>query len=355
MRMRGSVRLGALVVLFALATAALIPSDHVVRAAPRERIYILGFDGMDFHFTERLLAEGKLPNLAWMKEHGSMRRLETTNPAQSPVAWSTFSTGMNPGKTRIYDFLRRNPNTYFPDFSTVTVQRGRFAFGFFPTRAPKVINNRKGTTFWSIAAGRGIKATILEAPINFPPEALPNGVLLSGLGVPDIRGTMGTFSYWATDAVNAGDTEMGGKVARLKLDSQGRTRSVVHGPRNPLAERDAEGRIPDLTIPIEFQRVKGRVPAVRIALQGKVSVVRQGDWSDWYSVRFAVAPLITVRGIARFHVMEAAPEMRVYLSPISLDPRRPPIPISQPPAYSAQVARRIGLYKTLGWPETRGR
>ena len=351
MRMRGSVRLGALVVLFALATAALIPSDHVVRAAPRERIYILGFDGMDFHFTERLLAEGKLPNLAWMKEHGSMRRLETTNPAQSPVAWSTFSTGMNPGKTRIYDFLRRNPNTYFPDFSTVTVQRGRFAFGFFPTRAPKVINNRKGTTFWSIAAGRGIKATILEAPINFPPEALPNGVLLSGLGVPDIRGTMGTFSYWATDAVNAGDTEMGGKVARLKLDSQGRTRSVVHGPRNPLAERDAEGRIPDLTIPIEFQRVKGRVPAVRIALQGKVSVVRQGDWSDWYSVRFAVAPLITVRGIARFHVMEAAPEMRVYLSPISLDPRRPPIPISQPPAYSAQVARRIGLYKTLGWPE----
>jgi predicted AlkP superfamily phosphohydrolase/phosphomutase len=351
MRSSGAVRLAELIALFALAAAALTPANHVVRAAPRERVYILGFDGMDFHLAEQYLAEGKLPNLQWMKEHGAMRRLETTNPAQSPVAWSTFSTGMNPGKTRIYDFLRRNPNTYYPDFSTVTVQRGRFAFGFFPTRAPKVINNRKGTTFWSIAAGKGIKATILEAPINFPPEALPNGVLLSGLGVPDIRGTMGTFSYWATDAVNAGDTEMGGKVARLKLDAQGRTRSVVHGPRNPLAERDAEGRIPDLTIPIEFQRVKGVVPAVRIALQGKVSVVRQGAWSDWYTIQFAVAPLVSVRGIARFHVMEASPEVRVYLSPISLDPRRPPIPISQPPAYSAQVARRIGLYKTLGWPE----
>ncbi|MEK7316270.1 MAG: alkaline phosphatase family protein, partial [Candidatus Eisenbacteria bacterium] len=112
------------VALLALLVASFTLTDSPVRASPRERIYIIGFDGMDFAMTERLLAAGKLPNLAWMKEHGAMRRLETTNPAQSPVAWSTFSTGMNPGKTRIYDFLRRNPKTYYPDFSTVTVQRG---------------------------------------------------------------------------------------------------------------------------------------------------------------------------------------------------------------------------------------
>jgi predicted AlkP superfamily phosphohydrolase/phosphomutase len=339
-----------------IAFLVLLPSlcavlDTPSRAAPRGAVYILGFDGMDPRVADRLMAEGRLPNLRWMKENGAMRRLRTTNPAQSPVAWSTFSTGLNPGKTRIYDFLRRNPKTYYPDFSTVTVQRGRFAFGFFPTRAPKVINNRKGTTFWQLAARSGIRATILEAPINFPPEALPNGVLLSGLGVPDIRGTMGTFSYWATDATNAGDTEMGGKVARLKIDVNGRARSVVHGPRNPLAERDVEGRIPDLTIPIEFRRVKGRVPSLRIALQGQVQVVEQGQWSDWYTIRFTIAPLISVRGIARFHVIEASPELRVYLSPISFDPRKPPVPISQPPDYSAKVASRIGLYKTLGWPE----
>ncbi|HSQ61313.1 MAG TPA: alkaline phosphatase family protein [Acidobacteriota bacterium] len=338
--------------LLALLLAAALPLlDSPSRAAPRGKIYIIGFDGMDPRVAERLMAEGRLPNFRWMKENGAFRRLRTTNPAQSPVAWATFSTGLNPGKTRIYDFLRRNPKTYYPDFSTVTVERGRFAFGFLPTRAPKVINNRKGTTFWQLAAREGIHATILNAPINFPPEPLPNGVLLSGLGVPDIRGTMGTFSYWATDATNAGDTEMGGKVARLKLDAAGRARSVVHGPRNPLAERDAEGRIPDLTLPIEFRRVKGKAKAVRIALQGQVQTVAQGAWSDWYTIRFTVAPLVTVHGIARFHVVEAAPELRVYLSPISFDPRRPAVPISQPPAYSAQVARRIGLFKTLGWPE----
>jgi predicted AlkP superfamily phosphohydrolase/phosphomutase len=349
MRFPGFVAPLAVAATVVLAGIAL--SDTPTPAQPaRQRVWILGFDGMDPNVVDRLIAQGKLPNLAWMKQHGAMRRLETTNPAQSPVAWSSFSTGMNPGKTRIYDFLRRNPATYYPDFSTVTLQRGKFAMGFLPTQAPRIINNRKGTTFWQIASRHGVKTVVLEAPIDFPPEELQNGVLLSGLGVPDIRGTMGTFSYYATDAVNVGDTEMGGKVARLKVDRTGRTRSVVHGPRNPFASRDSEGRIPDLTIPIEFQRVPG-TNAVRISLQGQVRTVRQGDWSDWYKIRFTIAPLVAVNGIGRFHVMEASPELRVYLSPINFDPRHPPVPISKPNSYSADAARRLGLYKTLGWPE----
>ncbi len=356
MRIVGPVALLALL-------AAVAISDTPIRAEPAARVYILGFDGMDPEMADRLIAEGKLPHLAWMKEHGAMRRLATTNPAQSPVAWSAFSTGMNPGKTRIFDFLRRNPYTYYPDFSTVTIQRGKFAFGFLPTKAPTITNNRKGTTFWQIASTHGVRTAVLEAPINFPPEKLQNGVLLSGLGVPDIRGTMGTFSFWATNATGVGDTEMGGKVARIRLDKTGRAVSVIHGPRNPLAKRDAEGRIPDITLPVEFQRIrsappagdagsgKGARPAVRIAVQGRIRTVRQGEWSDWYPIQFTVAPLVTLRGIARFHVVEAYPEMRVYLSPINFDPRRPPVPISGPPAYSAELARRNGLYKTLGWPE----
>ncbi len=341
--------LGPTALLAALLT--FFASDTPVPAEPGERVMIVGFDGMDPAVADRLISEGKLPNLASMKARGGMRLLGTTNPAQSPVAWSAFSTGMNPGKTRIYDFLKRNPLTYYPDFSTVTVRRGKFAFGFIPTQTPLVSNNRQGTTFWQIASSHGISTAVLEAPINFPPERLQNGVLLSGLGVPDIRGTMGTFSYYATDAVGPGDTEMGGKVMRVKLDRSGRTRSVVHGPRRPFGQRDADGRIPDMTIPIEFQRIRGRPPAVRIALQGQVRAIPQGGWSDWFSIRFQIAPLIAARGIARFYVVEAFPELRVYLSPINFDPLHPPVPISQPPSYSADLARRNGLYKTLGWPE----
>ena len=111
--------LGPVAFLFALALLA--SSDTPLPAQPHERFIIVGFDGMDPAMAERLIEAGKLPHLAWMKEHGAMRALRTTNPAQSPVAWSAFSTGSNPGKTRIYDFLRRNPATYYPDFSTVTV------------------------------------------------------------------------------------------------------------------------------------------------------------------------------------------------------------------------------------------
>jgi predicted AlkP superfamily phosphohydrolase/phosphomutase len=143
---------------------------------------------------------------------------------------------------------------------------------------------------------------------------------------------------------------MGGKVDRIRVDATGRARSVVHGPRNPFARRDNEGRIPDLMIPIEFQRVRG-TNAVRISLQGQVRTVRQGEWSDWYKIRFTIAPMVAVNGIGRFHVMEASPELRVYLSPINFDPRRPPVPVSKPNSYSADAARRLGLYKTLGWPE----
>jgi hypothetical protein len=124
---------------------------------------------MDPDMVDRLIAQGKLPNLALMKRQGAMRRLGTTNPAQSPVAWSSFSTGMNPGKTRIYDFLRRNPDTYFPDFSTVSVERGKFAMGFLPTKAPRITNNRKGTTFWQIAS-------------TSPPRSYRMGYSCPGLG-----------------------------------------------------------------------------------------------------------------------------------------------------------------------------
>ena len=48
-------------------------SDAPLPAQPRERFIIVGFDGMDPLVAERLISEGKLPHLAWMKEHGAMR------------------------------------------------------------------------------------------------------------------------------------------------------------------------------------------------------------------------------------------------------------------------------------------
>ena len=58
---------------------------------------VIGFDGMDYGLTRRLIAEGKLPHLERLANAGSFAPLGTTIPPQSPVAWSDFITGMDAG------------------------------------------------------------------------------------------------------------------------------------------------------------------------------------------------------------------------------------------------------------------
>src|SRR5262245_41533798 len=63
-----------------------------------KRVVILGLDGLDHGLTAKLLAEDKLPHLARLRDQGCFKALGSTLPPISPVAWSSFQTGVNPGK-----------------------------------------------------------------------------------------------------------------------------------------------------------------------------------------------------------------------------------------------------------------
>src|SRR5262245_10274122 len=63
----------------------------------RAGVFVVGVDGMDPVILERLLARGEMPNFARLRDEGSLQTLGTATPPQSPVAWSNFVTGMNPG------------------------------------------------------------------------------------------------------------------------------------------------------------------------------------------------------------------------------------------------------------------
>ena len=76
-----------------------------------KRIAVIGLDGANPETVEKLLKKGRMPSLAALKDKGSAGKLKTTSVSQSPVAWSTFQTGMNPGKHGIFDFIIRNPQT----------------------------------------------------------------------------------------------------------------------------------------------------------------------------------------------------------------------------------------------------
>src|SRR5678810_1466001 len=98
----------ALTVAFLMTSAC---ANHATRAAGK-RMIVLGIDGMDPVFVETHFVD--LPNLNQLRQRGSFRRLATTIPPQSPVAWSSVITGMDPGGHGIYDFVHRNPATRMP-------------------------------------------------------------------------------------------------------------------------------------------------------------------------------------------------------------------------------------------------
>src|SRR6185503_20933385 len=121
------------------------PTKEVRRT--KERVFVMGFDGMDPMLTSRFMAEGKLPNLQKLAASGTYRTLGTTQPSESPVAWASFATGVNPGKHNIYDFLVRDLDTYMPDPSMGTkIVPPSFKWGFLPVKRPEVLSTRGGTS-----------------------------------------------------------------------------------------------------------------------------------------------------------------------------------------------------------------
>src|SRR5436305_2069258 len=110
--------------------AALAPLARPAAAATSgQKLVILGFDGVDAKLTEKWMDEGKLPNLAKLRAQGTFSPLLSTIPSQTPVSWSTFSTGLSPGRHGIFDFLKRNPTTYRPTFAMYDEKRVPFLWG----------------------------------------------------------------------------------------------------------------------------------------------------------------------------------------------------------------------------------
>ena len=185
---------------FRVAWRALTRRKGLKKARVRKMIF-LGLDGLDPDLSERFMAAGKMPHLAKLREQGAYSRLRTTFPPLSPVAWSTFATGVNPGKHSMYDFLNRSMRTYVPELSSSRVGEPKKFLKIgkwrIPLDKPTVELRRKSRTFWNILGEHQIGCTVLRVPITFPPEKF-DGKLLSAMCTPDLLGTQGTFHEFST-------------------------------------------------------------------------------------------------------------------------------------------------------------
>jgi predicted AlkP superfamily phosphohydrolase/phosphomutase len=337
----------------------------------KQKLVILGFDGMDPHLLERWMNEGKLPNLSALAKRGGFHPLQTTHSPESPTAWASFATGVNAGKHNIYDFLVRDTTTYLPDLGMVTRTPPTFLFDYIPTSKPKLTSIRGGTSFWVTAGKAGVRSDILTVPVTFPPEEVEHGYMLSGLPLPDIRGTMGTFSYYATDLsrYEEGNTEMGGILKRLVFEND-TAQSELEGPPSPIVRKKIEAirrktqaltdsdksqlaelqAVQDVRIPFTLRWDR---PAKRatIAIDGQTITLEQGKWTPWIDLTFRINMLVRPRGMVQMLLINGGNELQLYVSPVNFKPDSPPVPISSPENFAATLYKEIGNFRTLGWAE----
>jgi predicted AlkP superfamily phosphohydrolase/phosphomutase len=366
-----SIRFLAASALVTASAAAFVACSRDAPAAQySQKLVIIGFDGMDPDLVRRFIDEGQLPTMKRLVEQGGLYPLGTTHSPESPTAWASFATGVNAGKHNIYDFLVRDTQTYFPDLGMVQRQPPRFLFNYIPTSKPRIISTRGGTSFWVTAGNAGVRSSILTVPVTFPPEAVPNGELLSGLPLPDIRGTMGTFSFYATDLsrYEEGNTEMGGILRRLVMDGDV-ARTELIGPPNPIVRQQIQAlraksspgdedkkRIAeleaqeDVRLPLTIHWNRAEKSAT-VDIAGQSIPLVQGKISQWIDLEFRVNFLIRVHGMAQMLLMNADGELQLYISPVNWKPDAPPVPMSHPEGFAGELFDRLGYYRTLGWAE----
>ncbi len=300
------------------------------RAQVKKTIF-LGLDGLDPKLTEQWMAEGKLPNLARLREQGSYSRLRTTFPALSPVAWSTFATGVNPARHNIFDFLNRNLRTYAPELSSARVlpplRSLRIGKWTLPISRASVEMRRKSEPFWKILGRNAISSTILRVPVTFPPEPF-RGHLLSAMSTPDLLGTQGSFSWFSSNLDDA--TVEGGTRLPLVAGQDGLT-GQLRGPGKSI---------------IAIRIAIFSATEARLFIQGKKYILRLGEYSPWLRLRFPGA-----RGIVRFLLTSIRPDVCLYATPVEIDPENPALPISYPSYYAVYLAKLIGSFATLGMAE----
>ena len=334
---------------FALVLAGLVAlvwfaSEYRPRAIPDEvsrRVIVLGFDGMDPELTERWMAAGLLPNFSKLARNGSYQSLATTTPPQSPVAWSSFATGMGPGEHGIFDFLRRATDAYVPDFSISETEPTKHTVDIFGLRIPadggEVTNRRIGEPFWMTAEKTGLNAAVLRVPVTYPPD--PIYQMLSGMGVPDLLGSQGTYSIFTTERLVDTDNR---RIQRVIPNEKGLIETALSGPSDPLS------RGKTLQQPFSIEPAPR---GVQIDINGTRFGLQEGQWSDWVTVNFDILGPMRTAGMVRFLLLQSYPLLKLYVSPIHIDPYDPAVPISSPANFAAELADDIGLFHTLGMPE----
>ena len=355
----GFAIMGSFLVMFTALFSAVLaiftwPVRYVIRAircrhafakSRVKKFIVLGFDGMDPVLTEKFMKEGKLPSFQRLQQKGCFKPLATTIPSISPVAWSSFQTGSNPGKHNIFDFLTRDKKTYMPKLSSVDINPPRRILSLgkfqFPLGKADVRLLRKGVPFWKTLGAHGMFSSVIRVPISFPPEKF-RGTQLSAMCVPDLRGTQGTFSFYTTKA-KENIEHIGGENFYVSKNGDS-IDAELNGPPNPFKKDESILKC-SFVISIKSDS------SAELKINSSTYPLHKNEYTDWIKVEFKAGAGIKVAGICKFLLINTEPDLEMYVTPINIDPEKPAMPISHPTIYSTYLSKLQGAFATLGLAE----
>jgi predicted AlkP superfamily phosphohydrolase/phosphomutase len=294
----------------------------------QRKVIIVGIDGFDPKILENMMGRGELPNFSRLAEKGTFNPMKTTFPPQSPVAWTTIATGCNPAEHGIYDFLSLKSGEYSPTLAIL--RQGKLTY--IPPYQTK--------TFWEIAGENDLPSTILKWPLTFP--ATPTyGNTLSGLGTPDILGTLGRYTFFTSQDISL-IAEKKGTIKKVNI-----IKKVINTDLTGPITLAFQGTKPAIT-PMKIELDAG---GIKCHISGQSFFLAQGCWSEWIQVDFKVGFLRQVRGMCRFYLDSITPDFNLYVTPVNISCQSKTMPISAPLGYAKKLAAAIGNYSTLGLAE----
>lgn len=300
-----------------------------------KRVILLGMDGLDPEIISSLMAKGELPNFLKFGQSGVLSPLATSIPPQSPVAWASIATGSNPGYHGIFDFLNRRVTDHMPELAILK----RNSKNVLGSRGSMFLPVMQGNSFWDITSSNNISSTILRWPVTFQPKK-NKAKLYAGLGVPDLRGRLGTYSFFTTKHVSK-DAEGADNVTKVRI-SGNKIKTEVIGP-NVSSDENSKAEL--------FINMLEGDSRIKIESGGKSIIVKQRQWSGWFELKFKVGFMKTVSGTVKFFLNRTSPEFELYMTPIQVNPKDPAFVISNPDDYIKELSGELGHFYTLGISE----
>ena len=339
----------------ALATPAAATPAAKLPEAKFPRMVVLGIDGLDPDILEEAiqLYPDRTKNFQWLAEKSGIHSLGTSMPPQSPVAWSNFITGMDPGGHGIFDFIHRSLSTrnaigsimtdVHPPAPDKSAKPGDWKLPNPFEAVPEP--NRSGKPFWMIMADAGVPADLWRMPINYPVDP-SDGVSFPGMMTPALDSAYGKSTIYTDDPL----AKSRSNYSKLEIVSEfnGKIDTSIVGPPNSLKVGDPATKCA-LKIFVDHQ-----AGAIAIDTGSGVSVLRPGEWGEFVPVTFDMQlpmGLMNLGGMTRFYLRSIEPTFELYASPVNIDPEAPVSPVSEPESASADLAKAIGDYYTQGMAE----